>query len=503
MMKLIKKKTDHRFGPVIFLLLLNALVLMSTGSGVNAQGPRGSGLDGSSFNPGSSQVQPVSDALSGSRNRDESERDLIVLDVRILGNETVSKDKISARLKTRPDRYYDPVSLHSDAREIMSMKSFRDVKTYLQKNEKGVIVTFQVFERPVIREVQYLGNRGISDKTLGKNSGLAVGDPLDLYSVRLAKNRLEEYYKGKGFLGTEVEILEGNKPEHRNVVFMVHEQERQRIWHVDFVGNEMASDERLRKAVIKSKPGFLKHFFGGEVVKTEIDADQKRLEAYYKNLGFFSVQVQREEEYDDAHRWLTIRWVINEGPRYQVQNVSFSGNEQYETGQLDSLMTLKQGDFFDASKMGLDVNSLQDLYGSQGYVFANIEAEPRFLEEQGKLNLVYRVTEGEQYRVGQIKIRIGGELGNTKQSVVLNRISLRPGDVIDIRKIRNSERRLTSSGLFIGNPTKGEVPKIEVKVPDPSSLERLANQQTSTFRGQSPDSNVRTLDLNILTPQLR
>ena len=43
---------------------------------------------------------------------------------------------------------------------------------------------------------------------------------------------------------------------------------------------------------------------------------------------------------------------------------------------------------------------------------------------------------------------------------MLNRLSLKPGDIVDIRELRASERRLKASGLFLVDPTKGAVPKI-------------------------------------------
>ena len=95
-----------------------------------------------------------------------------------------------------------------------------------------------------------------------------------------------------------------------------------------------------------------------------------------------------------------------------------------------------------------DIQMLRDLYGSQGHIFADLEAQPRFLEEPGQLDLVYKIAEGEPFRVGQINVHIAGEFPHTRRNVVLNRLSLRPGDLIDIREIRNSERRLTASQLF-------------------------------------------------------
>jgi outer membrane protein insertion porin family len=81
---------------------------------------------------------------------------------------------------------------------------------------------------------------------------------------------------------------------------------------------------------------------------------------------------------------------------------------------------------------------------------------------------------------------------------VLNRLSLRPGDILDIRKLRDDERRLKSSSLFLADASKGEGPKIVFSKPDPDDT-RVAREPEPArppgFRGQSPDGDDAVLDL--------
>ena len=128
---------------------------------------------------------------------------------------------------------------------------------------------------------------------------------------------------------------------------------------------------------------------------------------------------------------------------------------------------------FNAAKMNEDVRKLEDLYGSQGYVFAKVQAEPRFLEEPGMLDLVYNISEGKQYRVGEINVVIQGDYGVTRRQVIHNRLGLRPGDLIDSRLIRDAEARLNRSQLFAdGSPSSpGEPPRVVIKPSESDDLE--------------------------------
>ena len=80
--------------------------------------------------------------------------------------------------------------------------------------------------------------------------------------------------------------------------------------------------------------------------------------------------------------------------------------------------------------MNKDVVALRDLYGGQGYVFANVEAEPRFLEEPGLLDIVYKIEEGKQYRVGNINVHYRRWRRNYQAGSRFARdsVRLRPGD---------------------------------------------------------------------------
>jgi outer membrane protein insertion porin family len=85
--------------------------------------------------------------------------------------------------------------------------------------------------------------------------------------------------------------------------------------------------------------------------------------------------------------------------------------------------------------------------------------------------------------------------------VILERLSISPGQIVDIREIRNSERRLKASQLFIVNPAEGDPPRIVVVPPDLKDTERfLAGSGTGTQRGQNPADEPAVVDLEVYLP---
>jgi outer membrane protein insertion porin family len=316
-----------------------------------------------------------------------------------------------------------------------------------------------------------------------------------------ARRRLEQYYHEHGHAKASVTAVEGTQLKDREVVFLINEGAKQRVWWTHFKGNTVASAARLRTQ-IKSKPGIF-WFLGGYADPNKISEDLDRLTAYYRRLGYFQAKVGRHLEYDEDYGWLTITYVINEGIRYQVRNVTVMGNEKFNAPDIQQAFTLKPGEFFNQDKLETDLNSIRDLYGGHGYIAVDVEADTRFVEDPdqpGQVDLVYDIAEGSQYQVGRISVKINGEYPHTRQRVVLNRLSQRPGDVVDTRLIRADEIRIKRSQLFENNPTKGQTPRIAIVMPDgeehlagrprrerEEKAEKSAPRSGGNFRGQSPD----------------
>ena len=409
----------------------------------------------------------------------------VVIGIRLDGNKQTEESRIRSMIKSRVGREFDPELIQSDVRRLAASGLFRDVHILTDRTPQGLVVTFQLEERTRIGYIKFLGNESVRDKVLLKKSEMKLEGTLNKYVIEEARLKLLDFYHTRGHGKATVEVVEGLGPEDKGVVFMIHEGPLSRIFSTTFVGNTIASDSRLATQV-KSKRGWF-FIIGGQLDKSQIEQDVETLTAYYRSLGFFKANINRIIRYSDSGMWSYITFVIDEGPRYEVRNISFVGHTRFTSEQLFAQLKMEKGIYFDQKKMTADVAAISDLYGSQGYIHADVKAEPRFLETPGTLDLVYDIREGDQYRVGNINIEITGDYPHTKLATVRNRLSMQPGDIIDITKIRNDERRLKSSQLFVNDPARGVTPSITVAPPQLSEIEsQVANRRSGTVRSQSP-----------------
>ncbi len=394
----------------------------------------------------------------------------LVTGIKIVGNQAVSSHKILSHMQTRQDRNYDEKQLQADIHELYRTELFRKITPSVAMQGDGVVVTLEVIEQPTVTAVIFHGNTHIDDRMLDKHCGIQVGDPANPFSADMARQRLIDLYKENGFNQIAIEVKEGNRAGDRRVHFRISEGPLERIRSITFTGNQEFSDAIL-KTKIKSRDamyGLTRYAFNKANMVT-IEDDKNALIAYYRSLGYFKARVDYGIEYVGDGDLLDLRFVIDEHERFRVRNVAIIGNKFFKSETLMAALKMQTGEFFNLGKMTRDQRTLRnEFYGREGFVFVDIAPEPRFLEEPGQLDLVYRITEGDQYVAGAINVHIAGDSSHTQHNVVLNLLGVREGQIIDLQSLENSERRLQRSQIFETNPTIGEPPRVEVRPPDQS-----------------------------------
>jgi len=98
-----------------------------------------------------------------------------VLDIRVVGNRTISREKVLANIGTKIDQPFDQATLSGDVRKLVGKSWFVHVDPQVEQTPGGVIINLRVVERPTLEYVKYLGWKKIKPKTLAKQTGLKKG----------------------------------------------------------------------------------------------------------------------------------------------------------------------------------------------------------------------------------------------------------------------------------------------------------------------------------------
>jgi outer membrane protein insertion porin family len=400
-------------------------------------------------------------------------------EVRIEGNVTIETSEISKHIKTRPGRVVTQKMIKDDVDQLVRTRWFATVDPHLNRNADGLVLIFRVLERPIVKNVEYRGCRKIKQEKLEALTNLRIGSPYDVSANRECARRIEEMYHEKGFAFATVELERGNDKSDREVIFVITEGPKVKVADVDFQGNEYFSDGILALK-LQTKKRIL-WAFSGKYDPATIPDDIEAIKAYYHSLGFFDVVIDHELKFNDDRSLVTIVYQIQEGARFKIRNVDVMGANVISEAELRQDYKITPGEFYNAAKVGADVDSMREKYGRLGRLFAKIDAVPGFTEEPGVVDILYKIDEDKVYRVREINVHIAGDHPHTKLNLARNISLIHPGDLADPKQIQRTKRRLEGAGVFEAGPDGGV--RLEIKpVDDPTWLQ---SSGMSLARGQS------------------
>ena len=327
--------------------------------------------------------------------------------VDVVRNQYLDKDTFLFYISTKPGDRYDERRLKDDFRRVWDTGFVEDMILDVRDGPKGKIVTFVVDERSRIQIVDYRGSKALTTTTIEEE-----------LKKREAAIRIDTFYD-------------------------INKARR-----VESILREMLAAKGRPFATVKHDT---------------------------KSVGGAGLQLS---------------FTVEDGPKANVERIEFEGNTVFSDDTLRGRMKgIKQAGFWNLSWLGGkttftpekwndpqegDRRRLEDYYLDRGYVTATI-GEPRIEYADGKggkkptkkVTLVIPVTEGQQYRVGEVKIE-----GMTvlKEEGVRPIFKLQTGDVYSEARIKKGYDKLRdiygALGYFQWGARTARTPNHETKTVD-------------------------------------
>ena len=236
---------------------------------------------------------------------------------------------------------------------------------------------------------------------------------------------------------------------------------------------------------------------GGKYHRDMLEEDKRKLTDYYHSHGFFEVKVTPVTRPGASLGDINLTFVISEGTQYRVRNLIFEGNQKIKTAELREGLQFHSGKPFLEDVREGDMKLMMSRYNVLGCIETDIQYEPRFTDELGVVDLVYRITEGEPYLIGEFRIT-----GNTRtKDKVIRReavmAGLLPGEILDKNRLEIYQRRLQGLGYFHAAADTGGKP-IEIKIVNKRGKDKpygdlmmpLLGEGVTQVRMQDPGSSV-------------
>ncbi|MBC7784760.1 MAG: BamA/TamA family outer membrane protein [Burkholderiales bacterium] len=375
--------------------------------------------------------------------------------VRVAGNQQVLTASILNVVRTREGDKFDPQTVQEDYQRIFGLRRFSNVEAKVEPTATGVIVIFQVSEQKQINQIIIKKRPSeISENDIRAVIEIEKGQAIDSFRIAQSRRQIAELYKAKNFplAAVTVDLDAVNKT--GDLVFDIVEGPQVRIRNITFTGNNNVTESKL-KDQIRSR-SYIWIFREGNFSPDTVEDDVASLRKYYQDKGFFDARVGRKLVYSADQTEMQIDFLIEEGPRYLVEKVTFKGNAAVNEAALRANLKLVEGMPYDSELIDRDVRKMVRDYSPLGFIFQpgatdpdylKIDSKPVFRLEPGRVEVVYQIAEGKPFRIGQILPR-----GNTRtqDKVLIRDLRLSPGDLYDSGKIQDATERMRGLPLFTG-----------------------------------------------------
>jgi outer membrane protein insertion porin family len=95
---------------------------------------------------------------------------------------------------------------------------------------------------------------------------------------------------------------------------------------------------------------------------------------------------------------------INEGPRYRLREIRWTGNSVFPASELAKSIHVASGEPVNATQLQMDLEGVQDAYAAKGYLLAAITPKPTLDHAARSASYELQVREGELFRMGKLEI---------------------------------------------------------------------------------------------------
>jgi len=271
--------------------------------------------------------------------------------------------------------------------------------------------------------VKFAGSANVSEQVVRANMQVREGGDLD--DTMLDRDIRSLYKTGLfEFIEIKREAVDG-----KSFNLVIEITPKYRVLAIRYEGNKKVKGTRLEKE-IKTKPNTA-------LDERQVKEDSEKIREYYQKSGYNQISVTYTIERDRATGFGTIIFKIKEGNKVKISDVRFVGNANVKARALKGEMETKKwwmfswltgsGRFKD-DQFDDDLDKLRDYYRENGYLDVEISQDNVLFAypTPEKLVLTINITEGRQYRIGEISFK-GNKLFT---SALLKRVARQKSGVV-------------------------------------------------------------------------
>ena len=337
-----------------------------------------------------------------------------------------------------------------------------------------------------LKDVQISGLERVAAGTVLSNVPVRVGQTFD---DRMTANIVRSLYK--------TGLFDDVKISKKGNILLVKVHERPAIGEIKVSGNHVIEKNALLAAL--KAAGIAR---GRPVDRSALNIIQREIKQQYLARGNYAAAVDTQLVKLPRNR-VSVKINIHEGKVARIKRLNINGNKAYSDATLAKLLDsgtkgkfsiLSTRDKYEKEKLVGDIDKLTSFYRDRGYLnFAVVSTQVSLSDDKQSVFVNININEGDQYRVGKIKV-----LGNSGLPVkeLKKLLVLKEGQVFSQAKLSetrdNIKKRLGKDGYAFSRI--GVLPQVDKVNKRVNLLFQAEKGQRTYVRRINIRGNFRTKD---------
>ena len=250
------------------------------------------------------------------------------------------------------------------------------------------------------------------------------------------------------FAKTQPLVKKNNENNSIDLNFSIELGQKAKIKTIQFIGDKKIKDRKLKNVIVSEQAKFWK-FISNKVYLDEqrINLDKRLLANYYKNKGYYNVDVQDSfVEFKNSGQFDLI-YKIDVGNKFNFNKLNLKIPDSFEEEdfeKIQKLLTKLEGKLYSLNKLEKILDKIDSLATTKSYEFIDAEINETIINENN-LDITISFSESEKFYVERVNI-----LGNsiTLEEVIRNNLIVDEGDPFNEILFNKSINNLKAKGIF-------------------------------------------------------
>tara|TARA_Y100000590_G_scaffold428109_1_gene539089 strand:+ start:412 stop:2649 length:2238 start_codon:yes stop_codon:yes gene_type:complete len=407
----------------------------------------------------------------------------VVKKVEIEGNNRISEETIMVFGDISVGKDYSIPDVNILIKKLYSTSFFSNISASIENNTLKIIVK----ENPIIKTIIFDGEK--AKKYMEKITdllSLRENGPFIENNIKKDINLIKEFYRTLGFyfvkIDAEIERLEKNRV---NIKYFIEKGNKAKIAKIFFIGDKKIREKKLRDVITSQESQFWK-FISRNVYlsKDRIELDKRLLKNYYRNKGYYEVDIKSTNVEFSKGEGFNLTYNINAGKRYKFKKIFANVSDTLEKDAFHSLeneFNKLAGEYYSQRKLKRVLDQIDKLSEQKELQFINHNIEET-LDDAG-VEVKINIFEGEKVIIERINI-VGNSV--TNDSVIRSALIVDEGDPFSTLLVNKSINEIKARNIFgkvdyeVSQGSSDDLKVIEISVEEKATGEIVAGAGVGT-----------------------